>query len=581
MQVGFVLSVVATSLLAATVPAAGARGTPSCLGVPATIVGTNRADVLVGTDGPDVIWAGEGDDVIYARGGDDLVCAGAGADVVYGGAGDDRLIGGRGNDTLLGGAGDDHLIDGPGNNRLQGGPGRDRLAGGAGEDYLAGGAGDDILRGGAGNDILDGGTGRDDLAGGPGADRLLEVLIHDTVSDAGTRDALGDTRRYQSLTLEPRDGTRVIFPNSVSGYDQRHTRPVTVYLARGGLVLVERLPPEEYLLGLGEMPYSWPAAALRAQAVAARTYLAFQVANPAGVMAQFGFDICGSALCQVYLGAGRVEVAEGGERWAAAVAGTRDRILLSGGKPALAVYHSTAGATTRANQDVWGGTAVRYLQAVEVPPQDSPFASWSYDLRLDQFLAILARAGVTFPEKVTAVTTVVTAPGGGPYRVRFHTAAGPVEVSAGRIQAAMNEHGPALYGWLLPAYRPDGPRYPQTVLSPTFTVRTQADGATVRVKGQGWGHQVGMPQYGARAMALAGAGAGAILSHFYSGLQPRPDPGFLPEVIEVGLGWDRAQATLRAERYVLRSSQGVVARGGQAEFLLAAGDDGRVVLGGP
>jgi len=51
-------------------------------------------------------------------------------------------------------------------------------------------------------------------------------------------------------------------------------------------------------------------------------------------------------------------------------------------------------------------------------------------------------------------------------------------------------------------------------------------------------------------------------------------------VIEVGLGWDRAQATLRAERYVLRSSQGVVARGGQAEFLLTAGDDGRVVLAG-
>ena len=133
----------------------------------------------------------------------------------------------------------------------------------------------------------------------------MRVLIRDTVSDTGTLDAIGDTRWYRSLTLEPLGGTHLVFPNSVSGYDQRHTHPIEVTYAPGGLVLVERLSPEEYLLGLGEMPYSWHPAALRAQAVAARTYLANLLAKPAwGVMAEFGFDICGSATCQVYLGAG-------------------------------------------------------------------------------------------------------------------------------------------------------------------------------------------------------------------------------------------------------------------------------------
>ena len=123
-------------------------------------------------------------------------------------------------------------------------------------------------------------------------------------------------------------------------------------------MLVERLSPEEYLLGLGEMPYSWHPAALRAQAIAARTYLANLLANPPwGVMAEFGFDICGSAVCQLYLGAGRAQVAEDGSRWAAAVSATAGKILLYDGTPALAVYHSTAGATTRSNQDVWGGAA--------------------------------------------------------------------------------------------------------------------------------------------------------------------------------------------------------------------------------
>ena len=46
--------------------------------------------------------------------------------------------------------------------------------------------------------------------------------------DAGTLDALGDTRWYRSLTLEPLGGTHLVFPNWVSGYDQRHTHPIEV-----------------------------------------------------------------------------------------------------------------------------------------------------------------------------------------------------------------------------------------------------------------------------------------------------------------------------------------------------------------
>ncbi len=575
----FLLPLLVVALLATAVPAASALGGATCVGETATIRGTDLADNLVGTAGPDVILGGDGDDTISGLGGGDLICAGPGNDTVAGGDGDDRLIGGRGDDILRGEAGGDLLVDGAGNDRLEGGGGDDYLAPGTGADMLAGGPDDDTLRGGSGEDTLDGGAGVDDLAGGPGADRLMQVLMRDTVSDAGSLDALGDTRWYRSLTLEPLGGTHLVFPNSVSGYDQRHTHAIEVSYAPGGLVLVERLSPEEYLLGLGEMPYSWHPAALRAQAIAARTYLANLLSRPPwGVMAEFGFDICGSATCQVYLGAGRAETAEGGARWAAAVSATAGKILLYNDTPALAVYHSTAGATTRSNQDVWGGAALPYLQAVEVPVQDSPFADWSYDLSLDQFLAILSSAGITFPGEVTGITTVVTLPGGGPYRARFQTTAGAVEVTATRLQSAMNTHGPLLYPSLLPAYRPDGARYPQAVLSPTFTVKTRADHVTVRVEGQGWGHQLGMAQYGAQAMALAGESTSAILHHFYTGLWPRSDPGFLPGEISVGLAWDRTAVTLRAEWYVLRSPDGVVARGRLAEFALRAGDGGWVVL---
>ena len=457
----FLLPVLVTALLAAAVPAAGALDAATCVGVPATIRGTDLADTLTGTDGPDVILAGDGDDVISGLGGRRPHLRRAGQRPGR------RRRRGRPHHRRprrrcpRRRAGADLLVDGAGTTACWAARGPTTSPPASGPTPWRGAWTTTPSAAGRATTALDGGAGSDDYAGGPGADRLLGVLMRDTVSDAGTLDALGDTRWYRSLTLEPLGGTHLVFPNTVSGYDQRHTRPIEVTYAPGGLVLVERLSPEEYLLGIAEMPYSWHPAALRAQAIAARTYLANVLANPPrGVMAEFGFDICGSALCQVYLGAGRVQVVDGGSRWGAAVAATAGKILLYDGTPALAAYHSTAGATTRSNQDVWGGAAVPYLQAVEVPPQDSPFAAWSYELRLDQLLQILEAAGITLPDGVTAVSTLVTEPGGGPYRVRFKTPTGTTEVTAGRIQSAMNTYGPSLYGWLLPAYRPDGKALP-------------------------------------------------------------------------------------------------------------------------
>jgi hypothetical protein len=72
--------------------------TELCWGLPPTIVGTDRNDILLGTPG---------DDVIDGRGGNDLIIGGSGNDVICGGAGNDILIGGPGNDVLDGGEGND------------------------------------------------------------------------------------------------------------------------------------------------------------------------------------------------------------------------------------------------------------------------------------------------------------------------------------------------------------------------------------------------------------------------------------------------------------------------------------------
>jgi Ca2+-binding RTX toxin-like protein len=81
--------------------------TPTCLGKPATIVGTSGNDNLVGTSGPDVIAGLGGNDNIVGLGGDDLICGGEGNDRIDAGAGNDQVDGGAGTDTAVGGFGTD------------------------------------------------------------------------------------------------------------------------------------------------------------------------------------------------------------------------------------------------------------------------------------------------------------------------------------------------------------------------------------------------------------------------------------------------------------------------------------------
>jgi hypothetical protein len=156
------------------IPGITPEPTPTCNGLPATLVGTGAGETLIGTVGKDVIVALGGDDVILGRGGDDIICAGTGDDIAAGGPGRDWIDGEDGEDALTGADGDDLVYGGNGDDIIKGGRGRDILYGGYGDDMVNGGLGGDRIAGEAGDDLLDGGTGRDNdrLAGGDGNDVL-------------------------------------------------------------------------------------------------------------------------------------------------------------------------------------------------------------------------------------------------------------------------------------------------------------------------------------------------------------------------------------------------------------------------
>ena len=134
------------------------------------------------------------------------------------------------------------------------------------------------------------------------------------------------------------------------------------------LSAVNHLGLEEYLYGVvpDEMPPSWPMEALKAQAVAARSY-AVVSRRPSGV-----FDLFSDTRSQVYGGVASEEA-----RTNAAIDATAGQVVLFGGRVAYTFFHSTSGGRTAAIADVWNAEPVPYLVSVADPyDRLSPYHRW-------------------------------------------------------------------------------------------------------------------------------------------------------------------------------------------------------------
>src|SRR5262245_5318992 len=141
--------------------------------------------------------------------------------------------------------------------------------------------------------------------------------------------------------------------------------------------LVLTIDPQAYLYGLGEVPSSWPTAAMKAQAIAARTY-AFTKAAASQHRAVCDCALYASSLDQVYAGWDK-EGGTDGDRWVAAVRQTERQVVVDGGQTIQAFYMSSSGGYTENNENVWGGDPVSYLRGVCDPGDyttSNPNATW-------------------------------------------------------------------------------------------------------------------------------------------------------------------------------------------------------------
>lgn len=269
----------------------------------------------------------------------------------------------------------------------------------------------------------------------------------------------------------------------------REAAPLLTALVRREDGSVERWDMDTYLTGvvLGEMPAYFEPEALKAQAVAARTYTA--KAMTSGGKHGDGSVCMDSRCCQAFC-APETYLATGGlqedvDKIRQAVEGTSGYVLTYGGELIEAVYFSCSGGSTEDAAAVWGAD-VPYLRATSSPGEEN--AAHNTDtvtVSAGQFCQALGKSLAGDPKDWFGAVT--------------YTAGGGV--------AEMIIGGDVYSGVQL--------RQLLGLRSTAFTFTPEEAG--IRIDTRGYGHRVGMSQYGADAMAAAGSTYEEILRHYYSG----------------------------------------------------------------
>lgn len=274
-------------------------------------------------------------------------------------------------------------------------------------------------------------------------------------------------------------------PDTTEGY--------TVTLYRHETETTELLPLADYLWGVlaGEMPASYPPEALKAQAVASYSYLLHRMETVAqNPSADFGHeeDVCDDPEhCKAYLspaeaalrwGQDWLESAEG--KLGDAVEEVLGQALLYDGAAANTVFHAISGGRTENAKDVWGAE-VPYLQSVDSHwDREAKDFSSTVTVPLDEFAEKLGQQDCT-PGAITL------------------TEGGSVATLVLGDQTYTGRNLRTLFG----------------LRSTHFTLKIEEDTAVFQV--QGYGHQVGLSQYGASVLAGEGYTYREILAYYYAG----------------------------------------------------------------
>lgn len=280
---------------------------------------------------------------------------------------------------------------------------------------------------------------------------------------------------------------------SAGGLDKKFVGKMMIRSNKNNLILLEELWLEEYVKGVlsSELSDQFPSEALKAQTVAIRSYALAHLDKHQ----KEGFNFCDLTHCQVYSGARPAY-----HHFDEVLKQTEGIILADHFKPVEALYHSTCGGHTSPNQKVFGGKALSYLQGVNDGKycRSSPHYQWESAIPL-KILEEVLKKDPLFDSRGNLQNI----------RVADHEENGRAFTLA--IEGKRN-----LTVSVLPLLSVIGKYLGWGVLKSNW-FEVEAENGEARFKGRGFGHGVGLCQWGAKGMAESGKKFDEILFHYFPG----------------------------------------------------------------
>lgn len=312
--------------------------------------------------------------------------------------------------------------------------------------------------------------------------RVIGTPIRMTFSHSDGRLIMNGERVGTKVVVEPRiDGT-------LRFNGRRYRGSISVFVLDDRICVLNRVPLECYVAGVvgSEMGANFHLSALAAQAIAARTYALYRMERSTTK----DWDITSGPEAQMYGG-----VDAESERVRSAVQSTVGSVLTYNGRIFEAFYHSTCGGFTSSAEFVFGGNFPTPLKGnVECHwCEKSPYFEWEFTASEEEILRVVASTGVNASSIERIDVAEKDAVGRGRF-VEILTDMGMLRMSMGRFRASLGYN---------------------SLRSALFAVEKKD--RNFLFKGRGWGHGVGMCQWGAQGMAKLLFSTQEILNHYYPG----------------------------------------------------------------
>lgn len=351
----------------------------------------------------------------------------------------------------------------------------------------------------------------------------------------------------------PSDGSLIIGPNNleepiITVEKDSYRGYIRLFINDGELIVINHVYLEDYLYGVvpREMSYTSPMEALKAQAVASRSFAMHNINKHA----QEGFNLCDTTHCQAY--AGYIYERSSTNQ---AVDETMGVLIYYEGEVIEAIYHSTSSGYTEDSSNVWGGS-IPYLKSVEDHfSLDSPHNNWSFSIKLSDLNEKIIGAGINIGElqNIEIIETTSTNKVKNVKLIgslgeeiitgeRFRNIIGTTTLKSAWFRIKDSTSNTVNYAYVL-----DGNSLEPKVIDISKAQiidgnnrRTVTRSAVVRatgndrirnfqqsslisgeelvIEGSGYGHGVGMSQYGAKKMAEYGYTFEEILKYYYTGV---------------------------------------------------------------